>query len=235
MRRILRFLLTMVLAMVVALLTLWAAMALWYRFPLPNPGPMLAAGAFALIGLTTIIALFRRMSILRLIPFCVAFGALALWWGTIKPPSEANWAPDVARQVTGTVEGDTLTLTNLRNFDWGTDNKPATERWETRSYDLTKLKSLDIFLSYWGGPEMAHVIVSFGFDGGAQLAWSIEVRRSMGGEFSPISDLFKSNPLVIIAADERDVVGVRSGVRDEDVHLYRLKTPPEPARKMLLE
>ena len=46
---------------------------------------------------------------------------------------------------------------------------------------------------------MAHVIMSFGFDGGDYLAWSIEVRRRKGGEFSPMADLFKSNPLVIIA------------------------------------
>ena len=57
----------------------------------------------------------------------------------------------------------------------------------------------------------------------------------MGGEFSPVADLFKSNPLVIIAADERDVVGVRSNIRGEDVQLYRLRTPPEAARKLLLE
>jgi hypothetical protein len=82
---------------------------------------------------------------------------------------------------------------------------------------------------------MAHVIMSFGFEGGDQLAWSIEVKRRNGGTFSPLADLFKSNPLVIIAADERDVVGVRSNVRGEDVQLYRLGTPPDAARKLLLE
>ena len=50
-----------------------------------------------------------------------------------------------------------------------------------------------------------------------------------------MADLFKSNPLVIIAADERDVVGVRSNIRGEDVQLYRLRTPPDAARKLLLE
>jgi hypothetical protein len=90
-------------------------------------------------------------------------------------------------------------------------------------------------MSYWAGPKMAHVILSFGFEGGNYLAWSIEVRRRKGGEFSPIADLFKSNPLVIVAADERDVVGVRSNVRGEDVQLYRLRTGPEAARKLLLE
>ncbi len=234
-RRITHFLLIIFMTLVLALMMVWAALALWYRFPTPEPGPLLAAFAFTLIGLTTIIALYRRFSFIKLAPFCVAFAGLLLWWSTIEPPRDAHWAPDVARQVTGRIEGDVLTLTNLRNFDWGSDNKPTIERWETRSYDLGKLRSLDIFLSYWGGPEMAHVILSFGFQNGDYLAWSIEVRRREGGEFSPVGDLFKSNPLIIVAADERDVVGVRSGVRGEDVQLYRLRAPPQEARKLLLE
>ena len=82
---------------------------------------------------------------------------------------------------------------------------------------------------------MAHVILSFGFDGGDRLAWSIEVRRQQGGEYSPVADTFKTSPLVIIAADERDVVRVRSNVRHEDVQLYRLATPPTEARRLLEE
>ncbi len=40
---------------------------------------------------------------------------------------------------------------------------------------------------------------------------------------------------MIIAADERDVVRVRSNVRGEDVRIYRLRMPPEYARRLLRE
>ena len=89
-------------------------------------------------------------------------------------------------------------------------------------------------MSYWAGPEMAHTIMSFGFEGGEYLAWSIEVRRLKGGEYSPIADLFKSDPLVIIAADERDVVRLRTNIRHEDVQLYRLRASPQKALPLLL-
>ena len=106
---------------------------------------------------------------------------------------------------------------------------------EPRTYDLAKLKTLDLFLAYWGGPEMAHVIMSFGFEDGDHLAWSVEVRRERNGQFSPIADAFRSHTLVYLATTERDSIRLRSNVRGEDVRLYRLKTPPAHAKLLLFE
>ncbi len=234
MRRALAIMLRILAAAAIALATLWASLALWYRLPAPEWARDVAGGLFALTGLGAIAALFVRRLSPALAVFLIAFAALLIWWGTIRPPAVGDWAPDVARQVTGTISGQMLILTNVREFDWRSDTD-FTERWTTRRYDLSKLENLDLFLSYWDGPEMAHLIMSFGFEGGERIAWSVEVRRRRGGEFSPIGDLFKSNPLVIVAADERDVVRVRSNVRNEDVQLYRLKAPPERARALLME
>lgn len=187
-----------------------------------------------MFGLFTVFTLIGQRRTMTTLIFAVVFVGLVVWWNSIKPMSDADWAPEVSRQVTGKIEGDTLTLTNVRNFEWRSKTDYS-QNWETRSYDLSKLQTLDLFMSYWSGPTIAHVIFSFGFEGGEQLAWSVEVRRRVGGKFSPLADLFKSNTLVIVAADERDVVGVRSNVRDEDVQIYRLKVPPQQARLLLVE
>ena len=221
-------------ALVIAPLTAWSALALWFRLPAPEVLRAAAAIVFAILGLATIAALFTRRSLIGLVVFAVAFGGLLVWWSTIKPPLDGDWAPDVARQTTGSVKGDILTLSDVRDFDWRTDTD-FTEKWSKRSYDLSKLKTLDLFLAYWGGPEMAHVIMSFGFEGGEYLAWSVEVRREKTSEFSPIADAFKSHTLVYLATTERDSVRLRSNVRDEDVRLYRLNTPPDQARALLEE
>ena len=233
-RRIGRLLIASLLALVVTIATTWAVMALWYRLPLPPPAKISAGCLFGLLGLATIVMLFTRLRTWSLIVFLGCFGLLLTWWSTIKPLGHADWAPEVARQVTGTRNGDLLTLTNVRDFEWRSKTD-FTERWTTRTYDLKAIKSADLFMSQWGNPNIAHVILSFGFEDGDFIAWSIEVRRQIGGAFSPVGDLFKSNPLVIIAADERDVIGVRSNFRGEDVQIYRLKASPQAARALLLE
>jgi hypothetical protein len=219
---------------VIAPISAWSALALWFRLPAPEPLRAAAAFVFALLGLATIVALLVRRSRVALVVFALAFAGLLAWWNTIKPPLDGDWAPDVARQTTGSIEGDILTLSDVRDFDWRTDND-FTEKWSKRSYDLSKLKTLDLFLAYWAGPEMAHVIMSFGFDDGEHIAWSVEVRRERTSEFSPIADAFKSHTLVYLATTERDSVRLRTNVRGEDVRLYRLTTPADQARALLKE
>ncbi|AZV78810.1 DUF4105 domain-containing protein [Parasedimentitalea marina] len=234
MTKILRLLLLAAIILGLLSLATWATLALWYRLPFATPIRAVLAGGFAVLGLSVIVALFSPRRLRALATFCLALATVLFWWSTLTPPSLANWAPDVARQVTGQVSGNTLTLTDVRNFDW-TSPTQANAQWETRAYDLSQLQGVDLFMSYWAGPEMAHMIVSFTFANAAPIAWSVEVRRKVGGGFSPLADLFKNNTLVIVAADERDVIGTRSNLRGEDVQLYRIKTTPAKARSLLLQ
>jgi hypothetical protein len=167
-----------------------------------------------------------------LLAYAIVFAGLVGWWNTLQAPSDADWAPELARQVTGSIDEDTLTLNNLRAFEWRSAEDFA-ERWTDRSYDLSKLQSVDLFLSYWGGPTMAHYMLSFGFEGGEYLAWSIEVRRKSNDSFSPIADFFKAHPISIIASEERDVIGLRTNIRRENVHLFRIKMDDDARRRLL--
>src|SRR4051794_28414030 len=83
----------------------WGAFALWYRLPGPLPVRVGAAGALTVMGGAVAASVFGRRPVLAL-PFCLTFGVILTWWSTIQPVANADWAPDVARQTTGTLNGD---------------------------------------------------------------------------------------------------------------------------------
>jgi hypothetical protein len=234
MKRLWIFSFTTFFILLVAILTLWSTLALWFRLPLPETARMVVAGVFALFGLAIVRGLFGKRPRRALVIFGLVFAAVFLWWGTIKPPMDGNWEPDNARQVTGVIDQDILTLTNIREFEWRSEDD-FSEIWTTQNFDLSQITSVDMFMTYWGGPHMAHVMLSFGFVDAPHLVLSVEVRREIGGDFHPIPDFFKTHTRINIASVESDVVGVRANIRGHDAKLYRLNTSPDLARQIIEE
>jgi len=214
-------------------LALWGAFALWFQLPRRRWCQVAGVLLWLAFSLAVIIAALRGLAASGLTVFGVAFAALLWWWCRIEPSNNRDWADDVARMTTGVVEADRVTLHNVRNFDWHTRTE-YTQRWETRSYDLCRLCSVDMILSYWSMAAIAHVLVSFGFDAGEQVVFSVEIRREKTEEFSEIGGFFKEFELSIIACDERDVIRVRTNVRGEDDYLYRIRMPISNMRSLFL-
>lgn len=222
---------------VLALSAAWGALALWFQVPAAAWAPAgatagCAAIAWAAFGAAAL-ALWWRRRPRAVLAYLAAFAALLLWWSTIAPSQQRVWADDVARQMRGQVRGDIATLRDVRNFDWRSDSD-YTARWEQRRYDLAQLRSVDVAMSYWMGPAIAHTLVSFGFGDGRYLTFSIEIRKERGESYSALAGFFKRYETVLVAADERDILRVRTNVRGEDMYLHRLRISPEAARALFL-
>ena len=202
---------------------LWVAGLLAYQLPGPGwvRGVVLAAwGGFALI---TVVAVARaRAGRWPGALFAVVLVATGLWWLLLSPRQDREWADDVAQRLkVVSFDGQHVVLDNVRNFTWRTEDDHDV-RWERREYDLDQLRSADLVLSYWMGPMIAHTLVSFGFEDGRQLVFSLEIRKERGESFSALGGFFRKFEMTLVAAEETDIVKVRSNVRDEDVYLYLL-------------
>lgn len=165
---------------------------------------------------------------------CVlALIVLAFWWLSLKPSNDRDWADEVSRPLRGSVQGALVTLHDIRDFDWRSDTD-YTARWHDGTYDLDTLTSVDMALSYWMGPAIAHTLVSFGFEDGRHVVFSVEVRRERDEAFSSLGGFFKQFELAIVAAEERDILYVRAGPRGEQVFLYPVRMPV-PAMRALFK
>jgi hypothetical protein len=221
------------LALLVGGMTAWATLAIYYS---DLPGAPLRLGlatAFALGTLGAFLFLSNRRR--TLLGFGAAFALLLLWWMSIEPSNRRDWQTEVAVLPYATQAGDLVTLHNVRNFDYRTE-QDFVARYDDRTFNLRTLDTVDLIAVYWAGDAIAHIIVSFGF-AGDHVAISIETRKEKGEAYSSIAGFFKRYELIYVVGDERDLIRVRTNYRQpqELVYLYRTRAGPEAARRLFLE
>ncbi len=214
----------------------WGALALWFAVPaVEGLRAALALGLVALGAGGLLAALLRRKLIVPLLPFAVAFVALLAWWSTIEASNDRAWQGDVAMLSSAEIEGDVITLRNIRNFNYSSE-ADYTPRWYDKTVDMRQLDTLDLIAVYWMGDAIAHTILSFGF-AGEQIAISIETRKEQDEAYSTLAGIFRRYELFYVVADESDLIGLRTSYRDppEDVYLYRVNIPRENIRRLFLQ
>src|SRR5262249_45553440 len=79
------------------------------------------------------------------------FAAVLAWWLALAPRNDRDWQPDVAVLPRIDVAGDTLAVHGVRNNEYRSEHD-YTARFEDRTYSLAGLRTLDLFLVYWGSP-----------------------------------------------------------------------------------
>ena len=163
--------------------------------------------------------------------------ALAAWLFSLEPSNDRDWQTDAAVLADATIEGDTVTVHNVRNFDYRSefDYTPA---YYDKRYDLRQIEGVDLVAVYWMGPHIAHVFLSFAFSNGEHLAISIESRKEKGEAYSTFKGFFRQYELFYVVGDERDLIRLRTNYRrdpPEDAYVYRTAMPKEGARRLFLE
>jgi len=212
-------------------MTAWAALAIRYS---DLPSARVLAALFVVGTLLAFVLLPRRGR--TLVGFLVVFALILVWWRHIPASNDRDWQTEVSRLAYADVDGDRVTIHNIRNFDYRSETD-FTPRWYDATFDVSQLESVDLIASYWMGDAIAHIFVSFGFADGRHVAFSVETRKERGESYSTLAGFFKQYELYYVVADERDVIRVRTNYRQprEDVYLYRAEVPRENGRRLFLD
>lgn len=165
------------------------------------------------------------------------FAIFIIWQGSKKVPIEGDWQEHLVVISKAEFNGDLVTVKNVRNFRYYPTEKDMHPAYYDRTYNLTQIKKV----WYTSEPfnenqSAAHTFVSFEFNNGDFLAISMEARKTKEQIYSIWKGMFRTYPLVYIAADERDVVLLRANVRKDKVYVYPVKLEkPENARLILTD
>ena len=219
-----------------ALASLWAIAALSFDVRIPSLRIPLACLYACTVGAIVWLTRVSRKGIV------LWMGSLALviaWWFSLAPTNTRDWQPDVAQLPWVARNGNSVTIHNVRNFAYRTE-ADYIERWETRQVDLSQLQGVDLFLTHFGSPWIAHATVSFQFrdetGNDTFVAMSIEQRKTIGQTYSTLRGFFRQYELIYLVSDERDVVRLRTNFRKgEDVRLYHTLTNPDDGRRLFLQ
>ena len=163
--------------------------------------------------------------------------SVLIWYFNLTPSNHRDWQADVAVLPEATINGNLVTIRNIRNFDYRTelDYTPA---YYDKQFDLNKLRGVDLVATYWMGPAIAHIFLSFDFGDKDHVAISIEARKEKGEAYSTLKGFFRQYELYYVVADERDLIRLRTNYRldpPEQVYVYRTHSALISEKKLFLE
>ena len=210
-----------VLVVIGSLFYLWSIPALYFSV-IPWGWLRIASASIFAIAIPVVLIIFKcnRNS---LIGVYASFLLIIILFNFKTPSNDRDWVTSVAVLPFVEIKGDLFIVRNIRNFKYKTTDD-FTVGYYDRIFDLNKLTSLDLALSYWdGNKDIAHAIYSFGFDDGQHLAISSEIRMTKGTEQSFLGGIFNEYEIIYILADEEDVLKLRTNYRKEEVYLYNIK------------
>lgn len=164
----------------------------------------------------------------------LTLAAIALWqYATLTPSTDRTWAEDQAKTATATIEGDAITLHNVRNWTYDASG-PVTKTWTDLTLDakkVTRVWFIIVPISSW--KAVSHTFLSFEFADGSTVAFSIEARREADEDYQPFLGAFRTYELDYLWGTERDFIARRLVYQNNPVRMYPL-TLPEGGGEALL-
>lgn len=227
------FLARWVALVLLGLFTLWTFGAVYYNGPF---GWKAANFILGLIWLVVSVLLIRKNKrpLLRYPVWMACLAMVLIPWSLISPSNDREWQADWRKTGWVEIEGDKVTFHNYRDFDYTIEGAVA-EIWGEKTVRLSRLQGIDYCHVAFGGEYIAHSMMSFDFGEDGRVVLSIETRREIGESYSELGGLYKMFELQYIFGSERDLVRVRTNIRDEPIYLYEMNVGVEAAREIFLE
>ncbi len=188
---------------------------------------------------------FKKNYILKwLIYLLIVFGVLILlllfyFFLVLKPSNNRNWEFGFEILPKITIQNDSVTIKNLRNFSFKSNNiitnyKDQTENLNTlqRVWFVFEPFKIRPFTSFNG---VAHTYFVFDFQDSDPIVVSVEARREKNEKYDAWVGAFNQFELIYLWGTEQDETVRRVIVEDNPLYMYPLTISSESSKKLFLE
>ncbi len=157
-------------------------------------------------------------------------------WQSQKPNNTGRlWRADLAILPFAQFDGNEVVIHHVRNCRYRSENDYDVRHYNLR-FRLQDVKSVDfLVVPFREASFLAHTMLSFGLADGQHFAISVEARLDEGESYSPIRGATNRFELMYVIADEKDVIPLRTNVRNVDVFLYPGRATPEQVQNLLVD
>ncbi len=152
----------------------------------------------------------------------------------LRPSNDRTWTADMQLLPNVQFHGDQLTLRNIRNCQYVTENDYIVDHYD-RTIAVEDIQTVDfLVVPFRNTPAIAHTMLSFGLRDQSVLCVSAEIRKELGEEYTTLAGMANQFELIYVVADEKDLIRLRTRHRDADVYVYPTTATPGQAQKLFL-
>lgn len=176
---------------------------------------------------------------MRPLKFILLFALLALLAGAFilaskAPTNDREWLPEQARTASAIIQATSTTIHNVR--DWTYDEaQPLTHDWIDVTVDPSDVVRVWFLLEPFSALEaIGHTFLSFEFEDGTFLSFSVEARRETHETYSALKGQFRAYELSYQWGTERDLITRRLIYLDHPLRLYPLALEKDAARALFV-
>ena len=149
--------------------------------------------------------------------------------------NQGPWQSHYQKLATVELNDNTATIHNFRRARYDESGATKAIDWSQRKVNLDQLKSVWYGISIFSSPGLAHTFLSFDFGDSDPVVISVEARMRPEQNYSPLEGALDNYHLIYVIADERDVIGVRTHKRPDEVYFMPINVDKERRQKMFLD
>ncbi len=129
----------------------------------------------------------------------------------------------------------TVTIHNFRRARYDESGATKEINWSERKVNLNELRSVWYGISVFSSPGLAHTFLSFDFGDEDPVVISVEARMRPEQHYSPLKGALDHYHLIYVIADERDIIGVRTHKRPDEVYFMPINADIKRRQKMFID